>query len=119
MRGSSRLPCFCFRLLGRFYFLRESAYVNIASGSKSPSYSGDAPRGTSMYLHPSGKFDNSARPYRHIEARPLAAAMGAEICGVSIGRETDAQFAEIEDALFRHKMIFFRNQRMGHAEQHA
>jgi taurine dioxygenase len=72
-----------------------------------------------MYLHPSGKFDNSARAYRHIEARPLAAAMGAEIRGVTIGRETDAQFAEIEDALFRHKMIFFRDQRMGHAEQHA
>jgi alpha-ketoglutarate-dependent taurine dioxygenase len=72
-----------------------------------------------MFLHPSGKFDNSARAYRHIEAQPLAAAMGAEICGVTIGRETDAQFAEIEDALFRHKMIFFRKQRMGHAEQHA
>jgi alpha-ketoglutarate-dependent taurine dioxygenase len=72
-----------------------------------------------VFLHPTGKFDNSARACRHIEVRPLAAAMGAEICGVTIGRETDAQFAEIEDALFRHKMIYFRGQRIGHAEHHA
>src|SRR5512139_618991 len=72
-----------------------------------------------MFLHPTGKFDNSARAYRHIEARPLAAAMGAEILGVRIGQESDAQFAEIEDALFRHKMIYFRGQKIGHAEHHA
>lgn len=72
-----------------------------------------------MFLHPTGKFDNSARSYRHIEVKPLAAAMGAEILGVRIGSETAAQFAEIEDALFRHKMIYFRNQQIGHAEHHA
>jgi hypothetical protein len=33
---------------------------------------------------PSGAFDNHARSYRHIEARPLAAAMGAEISGVDV-----------------------------------
>jgi hypothetical protein len=32
-----------------------------------------------MHLHPTGHFDNRAAEYRHIEARPLAAAMGAEI----------------------------------------
>ena len=26
-------------------------------------------------IHPTGKFDNSAREYRHIEAVPLAAAI--------------------------------------------
>lgn len=72
-----------------------------------------------MFLHPHGRFDNHARRYRHIEALPLAAAMGAEIRGVDIARVTDAQFAEIEDALFRHKMIFFRGQHIGHAEHHA
>jgi taurine dioxygenase len=72
-----------------------------------------------LFLHPHGGFDNHARPYRHIKALPLAAAMGAEIEGVDIGRVTDAQFAEIEDALFHHKMIYFRNQRIGHAEHHA
>jgi alpha-ketoglutarate-dependent taurine dioxygenase len=72
-----------------------------------------------VFLHPHGKFDNHAHPYRHIRALPLAAAMGAEIQGVDVARVTDAQFAEIEHALFRHKMIFFCNQRIGHAEQHA
>jgi len=72
-----------------------------------------------MIVHPTGKFDNSARPYRHIEARPLAAAMGAEICGVQVAGVTDEQFAEIRDALFRHKMIFFRDQQMDHSHHSA
>ncbi len=72
-----------------------------------------------MQLHPHGQFDNHAQPYRHIKALPLAAAMGAEIQGVDIANVTHSQFAEIEHALFRHKMIYFCNQRIGHAEQHA
>ena len=72
-----------------------------------------------MFLHPHGKFDNHARPYRHITSLPLAAAMGAEIRGVDLANLGDEQFAEIEDALFRHKMIYFRGQRIGHAEHHA
>jgi alpha-ketoglutarate-dependent taurine dioxygenase len=72
-----------------------------------------------VFLHPHGKFDNHARKYQHITALPLAAAMGAEIRGVDIARVTDAQFVEIEDALFRHKMIYFCNQQIGHAEHHA
>jgi alpha-ketoglutarate-dependent taurine dioxygenase len=72
-----------------------------------------------MTPHPYGQFDNHAANYSHIEARPLAAAMGAEICGVEIATVTDAQFAEIEHALFRHKMIYFRNQKISHADQSA
>jgi alpha-ketoglutarate-dependent taurine dioxygenase len=72
-----------------------------------------------VFLHPHGKFDNHAKPYQHIKALPLAAAMGAEIQGVDLARLPDAQFAEIEDALFRHKMIYFRGQHIGHAEHHA
>lgn len=70
-----------------------------------------------LKLHPSTGFDNSARDYKHIEALPLAAAMGAEVRGAQIGKLSDAQFAEIEDALYRHKMIFFRDQDMSHADQ--
>ena len=70
-----------------------------------------------MRLHPTGKFDNHAAPARHIEVRPLAAAMGAEICGVDAARMTDEQFAEVRAALFRHKMIYFRNQKLTHADQ--
>ena len=72
-----------------------------------------------MRLHPTGKFDNAARPARFIEARPLAAAMGAEIAGVAIPELTDAAFAEVRAALFRHKMIFFRGQRLSNAEHEA
>jgi taurine dioxygenase len=72
-----------------------------------------------MYLHPHGGFDNSPLPCLHIEVLPLAAAMGAEVRGVDVARVTDAQFGEIEQALFRHKMIFLRRQKIGHAEHHA
>ena len=70
-----------------------------------------------MRLHPTGRFDNHAVRYSHIEAKPLAAAMGAEICGVALARVSDEQFAEIRHALFRHKMIFFRGQKLTHEDQ--
>jgi alpha-ketoglutarate-dependent taurine dioxygenase len=72
-----------------------------------------------MMLHPTGLFDNHARTYAHIQSRPLAAAMGAEIRGVRMAEVTDDQFAEIRDALFRHKMIYFRDQDISHADQEA
>jgi alpha-ketoglutarate-dependent taurine dioxygenase len=69
---------------------------------------------------PHEHFDNAALPTKHIEVRPLAAAMGAEIVGVDCATVSDAAFAEIEAALFRHKMIFFRGQaHMQHSDQHA
>ena len=49
--------------------------------------------------------------------RPLAAAMGAEIVGVRLARLSEAQFAEVGAALFRHKLIYFRGQEVSHAEQ--
>lgn len=72
-----------------------------------------------MRLQPTGKFDNSARSYRHITVTPLAAAMGARISGVDLSRLSDAAFEEIADALYRHKMIYFRDQRISHADQEA
>ena len=45
--------------------------------------------------------------------------MGAEIKRVQLSALTDAQFAEIEHALFRHKMIYFRDQDITHADQEA
>jgi taurine dioxygenase len=73
-----------------------------------------------MHLHPTGQFDNHAADHRHIEVRPLAAAMGAEILGVQLGAMSDEQFAEVRGALFRHKMIYFRNQGgLSHADHEA
>ena len=69
-----------------------------------------------MRLHPTGRFDNHAADYAHIRALPLAAAMGAEIVGVNLVNPTAAQIAEIRSALFRHKMIYFRNQKLSHAD---
>ncbi len=69
-----------------------------------------------MRLHPTGQFDNHAAAYRHIEAKPLAAALGAEIRGVDAASLTEAQFEEVRHALFRHKVIYFRGQRLTHAE---
>ncbi|GAA0315462.1 TauD/TfdA family dioxygenase [Psychrobacter aestuarii] len=60
--------------------------------------------------HPTGRFDNSAKDYQHIKAVPLAAAMGAEIQGVDLSNLSDEAFREIESALYRHKLIFFRDQ---------
>ncbi|HWJ70961.1 MAG TPA: TauD/TfdA family dioxygenase [Sphingobium sp.] len=68
---------------------------------------------------PSGAFDNHARPYRHITARPLAAAMGAEIAGVDVRSLSDEAFAEVQDALWHHKMIYFRDQPLSHADHEA
>lgn len=70
-----------------------------------------------MKLHPIGAFDNSARKYDHIRVLPLAAAMGAEIQGIQIKDVTDESFKEIEDALYRHGMIYFRDQDMKLSDQ--
>lgn len=64
----------------------------------------------SNIVHPTGLFDNKPKDYKHIEVLPLAAAMGAEIRGVELNNVTDEAFKEIEDALYRHKLIYFRDQ---------
>jgi taurine dioxygenase len=69
-----------------------------------------------MRLHPTGQFDNYSLEHKHIETRPLASAMGAEVCGVSPSQLSEEQFAEVRQALFRHKMIYFRNQTLTHAD---
>ena len=72
-----------------------------------------------MRLHPTGQFNNQAAEYRHIKALPLAAAMGAEICGIDAAAVTDEQFDEMRHALFRHKMVYLRNQKLTHENQEA
>ncbi len=70
-----------------------------------------------MRLQPTGKFDNSAKGYNQITVSPLASAMGAKISGVDLSNIAEGQFEEILDALFRHKMIYFRNQKLDHGDQ--
>lgn len=69
-----------------------------------------------MEIHPTGHFDNGAKVYSHIEAVPLGAAMGAEIRSIQVPDLTDESFAEIADALYRHKMIYFRDQDISHSD---
>ena len=55
-----------------------------------------------------------------IEVKPLALHIGAEISGVDLGRPLEvATRKAINDALLRWKVVFFRNQPLGHAEQIA
>jgi alpha-ketoglutarate-dependent taurine dioxygenase len=72
-----------------------------------------------MRLHPTGQFDNHSAANRHIEARPLSAAMGAEIVGVQATHASEDQFQETRAALFRHKMIYLRQQKLSHDELEA
>ncbi len=68
---------------------------------------------------PSGPFDNHARPYKHIEARPLASSMGAEIVGADLATLSNEALGELLDALYHHKMIYVRRCGIDHAAHEA
>lgn len=72
-----------------------------------------------MIHHPHAVFDNSAKRYEHLTVRPLAAAMGAEILGANISDISEQAIEEFRDALYRHKMVFLRDQRISHAGHEA
>ena len=60
------------------------------------------------------------RNYRHIEVRPIAGALGAEILGVEIARPLEAEVvSEIRQAFLDHLVIFLRNQKLTPREQLA
>ena len=58
-------------------------------------------------------------PYRRIEVRPLAGALGAEILGADLAALDDATFGEIHQALLDHLVIFFRAQNLSIEAQKA
>jgi alpha-ketoglutarate-dependent taurine dioxygenase len=64
-----------------------------------------------------GEFDNHPRNYQHITAIPLSSALGAEIRNLDLSAITDAQFLELEDALYHHKVVYLRDQHISHADQ--
>ena len=60
------------------------------------------------------------RNYRHIEVRPIAGALGAEIHGVDASRSLEADVvAEMRQALLDHLVIFLRGQTMTPMQQLA
>ena len=72
-----------------------------------------------MQLYPPSHYDDAANGYTLIQTVPLASAMGAEIRGVDIANITDEQFVQVRDALFRYKMIYFRDQHLEIEHQEA
>ncbi len=67
---------------------------------------------TQIRMDIAGAGDRAEAPrFDTIEARPVAAALGAEIHGADLSRAlSDAQFAEIQRALAHFGVIFFRGQ---------
>ena len=64
--------------------------------------------------------DAVRRNYRHIEVRPIAGALGAEIQGVEIARPLEGEVvSEIRQALLDHLVIFFRYRKLTPQEQVA
>jgi taurine dioxygenase len=60
------------------------------------------------------------RNYRHIEVKPIAPAIGAEIAGVDMARELDGEaVAEMRQALLDHLVIFLRGQKATPQQQLA
>ena len=60
------------------------------------------------------------RNYRHIEVRPIAGALGAEIDGVDMSRELDAEVVdEVRHAFLEHLVIFLRDQKATPQQQVA
>lgn len=62
---------------------------------------------------------NAARRYAHVQVRPVAGSLGAEIGGVDLRRLDDAIFAEIYQAWLDHGVIFFRDQELSIEEFEA
>jgi taurine dioxygenase len=60
------------------------------------------------------------RNYRHIEVRPIAGALGAEIHGVDMARDLETDVvSEVRQALLDHLVIFLRNQTVTPLQQLA
>ena len=64
--------------------------------------------------------DTMLHRYRHIEVRPIAGALGAEIHGVDVARPLEGEVvSEIRHAFLDHLVIFFRDQKLRAQEQLA
>ncbi|MGA0807341.1 MAG: TauD/TfdA dioxygenase family protein [Pseudohongiellaceae bacterium] len=65
-----------------------------------------------MQLYPLSWYDDATNGYTLIKTVPLAAAMGAEIRGVNLADVSDAQLEQVKSALWRYKMVYFRDQKL-------
>lgn len=67
-------------------------------------------------VSPCGDFDNHPFQSNHFTCEPLAAAMGAEVVGVRLPELSDEGVESLKQALWKHKMLFLRDQHLSHAE---
>ena len=58
-------------------------------------------------------------PYRQIEVKPIAGALGAEIFGADLGNLDDETFEAIKAAWLEHLVVFFRDQTIAPQQQIA
>lgn len=72
-----------------------------------------------MYTAPTVATNAIKRDYQHIEVKPYAAALGAEIFGVKLAELNPDQVQEIKWAITDHSVIFFRDQHLTAKEQEA
>ena len=70
-------------------------------------------------VSPCGDFDNHPFESEHFEAKPLSAAMGAEIVCPRLPELSDEAFEDFKRALYHHKMLYIRDQHLTHAEHEA
>ncbi len=61
----------------------------------------------------------SVGEYSQIKVEPLTGSIGAEITGVDLRDVEDETFTELRDAWLAHKVLFFRDQPLSHAEHVA
>lgn len=57
--------------------------------------------------------------YRHIEVRPIAGALGAEVDNVDLAELDEESFVEIRRAFLQHLVLFFREQELSVEAQKA
>lgn len=65
---------------------------------------------------PCGDFDNHPFKSNHFAVEPLGAAMGAEVVGVRLPELSDEGVESLKQALWKHKMLYLRDQHLTHAE---
>lgn len=63
-----------------------------------------------MIYDEQGNFSNTPIDCEYFHTIPLAASMGGEIVGLDVSHIDDRAFEAIANALYHHKMIYFRNQ---------
>ncbi|UDL07067.1 TauD/TfdA dioxygenase family protein [Marinobacter sp. CA1] len=71
----------------------------------------------SMLIAPNAETNSVKRDYQHIQVKPYASALGAEIFGVDLANLTDEQTQEIKWALADHSVVFFREQDLSIEDQ--